>query len=239
MRRWLLAVVLLVGVAVGGCSRGGAAPGPATAPDDAGPPVTYVAVGASESVGVGSADPVRDAWPQVLYREHLPRRTVFVNLGISGATTQRALDEEVPHAVSLNPTLVTVWLNVNDLIGLVPADTYERELGELVHQLRRGGATKVLVANTPTLSGLPAARRLPVPAATIDAAVDAYNVRIARVVAREGAVRVDLHAAFQAAAADGRAAQLISQDGFHPSTAGHKAVADAFAKALADAGGVR
>jgi hypothetical protein len=67
-----------------------------------------VAVGANETVGLGADDPLRDAWPQILFRTVLPRGTVFVNLGSPGATVANALDREVADAIALSPTLVTV-----------------------------------------------------------------------------------------------------------------------------------
>jgi lysophospholipase L1-like esterase len=224
---------------IGACTGPGRPATPAVAPGDQGPPVTYVAVGASESVGVGTDDPLREAWPQLLYRDALPRRTVFVNLGIPGATVERALDDEVAQAVGLSPTIATVWLNVNDIAALVPPSVYEQRLDTLVSRLRRGGATRVLVANTPPLDKLPAVDRLGLPAAAVNLAVDQYNAAVARVVAKEGAVLVDLHKAGLDARAAGREAELVSADGFHPSAAGHRAVADAFAAALQASGPVR
>lgn len=44
----------------------------------------------------------------------------------------------------------------------------------------------------------------------------------------EGAELVDLHAATMAARAAGTEAALVSADGFHPSTAGHRTIAEAF-----------
>jgi lysophospholipase L1-like esterase len=210
----------------------------------------YVAVGASESVGVGASDPLRNAWTQVFYRSALPRSAVFVNMAVSGSTVAEALAGQVPNAVALSPDVVTVWLNVNDLIRGVPAASYEADLTKLLTALRRGGATKVLVANTPPLDDLPAYRAcLPAPAtagpcalgpglqglvpapATLNAAVDAYNAAIARVAAAGGAVLVDLHAAGLAARQNGTEASLVGSDGFHPSDAGHALVATAFATA--------
>ena len=86
-----------------------------------------------------------------MFRGALPRGTVFTNVGISGATVERALKDEVPQAVALKPTIVTVWLNVNDLLRLVQPPTYEAQLRDLLHQLRGGGTAKVFVANTPSL----------------------------------------------------------------------------------------
>jgi lysophospholipase L1-like esterase len=164
----------------------------------------------------------------------------------------QALAEELPMALDQKPTVVTVWLNVNDIIaGVAPAD-FERDLGTLVHQLRRGGATRVLVANTPPLDHLPAylACRPDPPASAapcslgttlpppdvVNQAVDDYNAATARVVAREGANLVDLHAVGLAARQAGIEDALVSRDGFHPNSGGHQAVATAFAQVLRQTG---
>ncbi|MFN2607526.1 MAG: SGNH/GDSL hydrolase family protein [Acidimicrobiales bacterium] len=222
---------------------------PAAAPT--GPAITYVAVGASETTGFGADQPLRNGWPQVLDRTALPPTAVFVNMGIPGATVASAIKDELPQALTVKPTLATVWLNVNDIIAGVSADDYERDLTSLVHGLRGAGATRVLVANVPPLDDLPAYQAcraaitgggrcrfgsaVPAPDA-LDATVDAYNSATARVAQREGAFLVDLHAVGLAARQAGTEASLVSGDGFHPSTAGHAAVAKAFADVLAHSG---
>jgi acyl-CoA thioesterase-1 len=236
MRRAVACVTVVSALMIGACAGPGRPAAPAVSADDQGPPVTYVSVGASESVGAGTDDPLREAWPQLLYRNSLPRRTVFVNLGIPGATVQRALTDEADQAAALKPTVVTVWLNVNDIAALVPPSVYEQQLDVLVSRLRSGGAGRVLVANTPPLDRLPAVDRLGLPSASVNRVVDDYNAAIGRVVAKNGAVLVDLHQAGLDARAAGREAALVSADGFHPSAAGHQAVADAFAAALKASG---
>jgi acyl-CoA thioesterase I len=241
-----LCAAVLFTLVLGACSStsaGGSAAAPA-----AGPPVVYAAIGASETVGAGATNAVEDAWPQVLYRSALPESSVFYNFGIPGATVADALDLELPEALATAPTLSTVWLNVNDLLAGVSPAAYEQGLDQLVHALRRGGKAKVLVANTPYLDRLPAylecragapasgvncpAGALP-PPAELNADVDAYNAAIQRVVQREGAVLVDLHA--QGEVAD-QHPDWVSPDGFHPSTAGYVAIAARFASALKASG---
>ena len=210
-------------------------------PDETGPPPVYVAVGASETTGVGSDQPLRDGWPRVLHRTALPAGSIFVNMGIPGATVAQALAEELNQALAAKPNLVTVWLNVNDITRGVGVADYERQLDALVKGLRGDGSTRVLVANTPPLDRLPAfeAGRIlgafPSPEA-VERVVSTYNDAIARVVQRQGAFLVDLHAAGMAARAAGTEAQLVSRDGFHPSNAGHAAVAAAFAEVLRASG---
>lgn len=236
-RTALLAVALLLVAGACDVSRPAVLPPPA----DTGPAPLYVSVGASETTGVGSDQPLRDAWPRVLHRTALPPGSIHVNMGIPGATVAQALAEEVPQTVEARPNLVTVWLNVNDITrGVTPA-AYEAQLDSLVRQLRRGGTTRVLVANTPPLDQLPAYQlgrvlaELPAPEEVQDL-VAQYNAAIARVVQRQGAFLVDLHAVGMAARAAGTEASFISRDGFHPSTAGHARVAEAFAEVLKASG---
>lgn len=238
---------LLLTLVLAGCGSNGAV-GRSVLPSISppGPPLRYVAIGASETVGIGADDPLTEAWPQLFYRVALPRAAVFVNLGIPGATVQDALSQEVPDALALRPDVVTVWLNVNDLLHGVDPAAYEAGLTQLLTDLRGGGRTQVLVANTPPLDRLPAYvrcspfapglggscdRSIDLPPSAVRSAVDAYNAAIGRAAGRTGAVVVDLHALGLAARADGTEAHLISRDGFHPSDAGHVSVALAFATA--------
>src|SRR5207244_884637 len=78
---------------------------------------TYVAVGASETTGVGSQTPLREAWPRLLFRSSMPSNTVFVNMGVPGATVAQALRLEVGPTLDLKPAIVTDCLNVNDIIA--------------------------------------------------------------------------------------------------------------------------
>lgn len=231
-------LLVLAALVAGACSF--SRPEVLPVPADTGPAPVYVAVGASETTGVGSDQPLRDAWPRVLHRIAMPPGSVLVNMGIPGATVAQALAEEVEAALQARPNLVTVWLNVNDMLqGVSPAE-YERQLDSLLRQLRRSVSTRILVANTPPLDRLPAyqaGRLLGLPGPeVVQELVAQYNEAIARVVQRQGALLVDLHAAGMAARAAGTEGSMISRDGFHPSTAGHARVAEAFAEVLRASG---
>jgi lysophospholipase L1-like esterase len=238
--RWLAGPLTAVAVLVS-CSGGDE---PEARPPDrstSAPPApeVYVAVGASETVGVGAGDPVREAWPRVLHERAAPSADLL-NVGVSGATVGTALQEQLPPALAAEPDLVTVWLAVNDVVALVPVATYERQLGLLVAALRRDGAAEVLVGNVPDLWRLPAYRACVPGSGVTDVPcllpfvpdplevrglVEEYNAAIERVVAAEGARLVDL-------SGRGGLNRLTARDGFHPSTAGHRAVAEAFERAL-------
>lgn len=212
--------------------------------------VVYAAIGASETFGIGADDRSRQAWPQVFTSEALPPSAVLYNFGVPGATTAQALRDEVPAAMAVHPTVVTVWLNVNDLINGVPPQNYQAQLRELLHTLRRGSQARVLVANTPDLAQLPAYRAclpnapvggptclipaslMPTPQA-VAAAVAAYNAAISVAANQEGAILVDLHL-------DGsqiiQHPEWISADGFHPSGQGYAVIAKQFEDAYRQMG---
>jgi lysophospholipase L1-like esterase len=205
-------------------------------------PVVYAAIGASETYGIGATDRYRQAWPQVFFNDVLPRSAVLYNFGIPGATTAQALQDEVPAAIAVHPTVVTVWLNVNDLIRGMSAADYAAQLRQLLHALRRGGQTQVLVANTPDLGQLPAYRAclpnapaggptcvipnglVPTPQA-IAAAVDAYNAATSQVAKQEAATLVDLHLNGDQIS---QHPEWISADGFHPNARGYAVIAKLF-----------
>ena len=232
--------LVLAALTLGACATTPAAGTRPSSPASA--PVVYAAIGASETYGIGAGDRYRQAWPQVFYNDVLPRTAVFYNFGIPGATTAQALHDEVPAAVAVHPTVVTVWLNVNDLISGVTALDYEAQLRQLLRALRRGGQARVLVANTPDLAQLPAYRAclpnapaggpaclipagfMPTPQA-VAAAVAAYNAAISDAVKLEGATLVDLNLNDSQITLH---PEWISADGFHPSTQGYAVIAKQF-----------
>jgi lysophospholipase L1-like esterase len=225
------------------------APSPEVPAHPAGARVLYVAVGASDSLGFGTNDPIREAWPQLFFTSSLSGGATFVNMGIGGATAADAVADELPYAVGLHPTLVTVFLGVNDLIQQIPVSSYERSLGSLVDGLRTSSPRPlILIANIPPLDHLPAylacqptpppggppcsfSGIVPPPSGVLNARVAAYNRAVAALATQDGATLVDLHAAGLAARANGTESSLVSEDGFHPSPAGHRVIASVFAKA--------
>src|SRR6266496_3544667 len=171
--RWahpLVLAGLVVTIAASGCS----------VRVQAARPVTYVAIGASDAVGVGARDPLTEGWVPRLGVRLGPEARV-VNLGVSGSTLAQALDEQLGPAVDAQPDIVTGWLAVNDLNARVSFDRYAADLDTLLVRLEATHA-RVLVGNVPDLGRLAASRGIdPGP---LKAEVDRWNRVIADTTAR-------------------------------------------------------
>jgi lysophospholipase L1-like esterase len=191
----------------------------------AGEAFTYAAIGASDTAGTGADDPEREAWVALIF-DRLPPGSRFVRLGVSGHLAGEALAYQVPRAEAARPDLVTVWLGVNDLNAGVPLERYAAGLDEILRRLTATGA-RVFVGNLPDLTKLPAYGDLsPV---LLLAEVEQWNRAMADVAGRRGAVLVDLMGPSQQL---GERAWLIAEDGFHPSSDGHRALGDVFWEAI-------
>src|SRR6266516_5381516 len=110
-------------------------------------PLKYVAIGASDTVGVGARDAEHDGWTARFYNA-LPPGSSLANLGVSGSLLSQAIDQQLPVALAAQPDVVTVWLAVNDLNGRVPLERYTADLDRLLTALKSSDA-RILVGNVP------------------------------------------------------------------------------------------
>ncbi len=239
-RAGLLALLALTLCAVAGCSlpaqappqtgatptpTSGLAPVASTTPAAA---LTYAAIGASDSYGVGTTHPASDNWPTVLAHQLGPSVHVL-NLGIPGATAALALREEAPIAVDAAPDVVTVWLGINDLDTGTPLDRFSADLRALLGVLSTQTRASVFVGNLPDLTLVPYFQRK-YDAGQLSRDVAAWNAAIAAAAKAEHATLVDIRARW------GELAQhpdYIADDGLHPSTLGAQRLAAVFAQAIA------
>ncbi len=220
-RRMIIALALAsFAILAAACERNDA-PRP---PVDAAP--LYVAIGASDSVGTGSRNPAADGWVSRLHAK-MASETRLANLGIGGLQLRQALDQSLPVAVDLQPSVVTLWMGVNDFAAGVVIDDYQTDLNIVLTTLARDTRARVYVANLPDLTLLPAFRERPRDALRAD--VQRWNEVIAEAVATHGAVLVDLHGGWSELR---ERPDLISRDGLHPSTRGHQRLADLFWQAM-------
>jgi len=173
-------------------------------------------------VGEGADYPEDEGWVAVLHAK-LPKGTTLHRLGVSGSTAEEAIREQIPLAEAVGPGLVTIWLVVNDFRAEVPLSDYRLHLDEIVRRMTATGAT-VLVGNMPELTSMPEFSSTPPD--ELRTLMATWNSAIEEVVTSRGAVLVDLLAASEEM--EGDTSMLLSEDGFHPSTLGHLALAEIF-----------
>jgi acyl-CoA thioesterase I len=192
-------------------------------------PVTYVALGASDAVGVGSNQPGSQGYVP-LVAKHLPKGSHAINLGISGIHLHEALTEELPLALNLAPNLVTIWLVSNDFIAGVAYAGYMHDLDILLEQLRAGTHARLVLANLPDFTRLPAFANLtPTQKSTMVTNIKRWNAQIATIAAHYHVALVDLFSQDSELISH---PEYISADGFHPSPLGYVQLANAFWQAI-------
>jgi lysophospholipase L1-like esterase len=197
-------------------------------------PIRYAALGASDTVGVGSRIPARENWTARLHAT-LPADTVYDRFARSGITLGDATSVEVPRAIAFQPTLVTMWLSVNDALRPVPLPAYQRSLHATLERLLRETDARVVLLNVPDLATLVGSHATAEMRAKLREQVHAWNAAIADTARAFGprVLVVDLMPASRELAEH---AEWISNDGFHPSPAGYQKLADLTHEAMQRAG---
>jgi lysophospholipase L1-like esterase len=196
-------------------------------------PVTYVALGASDAVGIGSNVPGSQGYVP-LVAAHLPKRSHLINLGISGIQLHEALSQELPLALSTSPNLITIWLVANDFTGGVTYDNYFHDLNILLQELHVSTHARIVMANLPDLTRLPAfANETPAQKSRMLAAIQMWNKEISQLAKKYGVALVDLFSQGSQITAH---PEYISGDGFHPSPSGYVQLANYFWRVIEGGG---
>ncbi|HEV8670866.1 MAG TPA: GDSL-type esterase/lipase family protein [Candidatus Limnocylindria bacterium] len=193
--------------------------------------IRYVAIGASDTVGVGASDPATGSWPARVAKL-LPPGSAFVNVGVSGSIALQARSAQLPGAVAQKPTVVSIWLAVNDMNATIEPASFANDLGAIVDALVSGTEAKIFVGNVPDLRPVPAYKDAD--KAALFRLISAYNATIAAIAAKYP-VRVVLVDLFTGSA-ELVSTITVSGDGFHPSDAGYQLIADRFAAAMRASG---
>ena len=186
--------------------------------------ILYIAIGDSAAQGIGASRPARSYVGVIAKRlEKLSGRSIrVINLGISGATLQTALEKELPRFARIKPALVadaivTVSIGANDIAGWDP-DRFAAQLDELFSRLPK----HAIVADLPSFYFLPGERKAGAGNRILREAADRHGLRV-----------VDLHDTMKRQGMRGVATQFAG-DLFHPNDRGYDVWADAFMPAVVD-----
>jgi lysophospholipase L1-like esterase len=189
----------------------------------------YIALGASDSVGVGTSQPSKDGW--VPKFASLINAQQLVNLGQSGSTLANAMREQLPKVFDQKSNVVTIWLAVNDFNQQIfnPSilTDYRSDLNKMLSQLRTklNQNTRILVGNIPDLSQVSIYTSFGIPKQLLGMQIKQWNDAIDDIVDRNQCELVDLFAHWKELALH---PEYISFDGFHPSANGYTRLAEIF-----------
>ncbi|MDQ2805989.1 MAG: GDSL-type esterase/lipase family protein [Chloroflexota bacterium] len=193
-------------------------------------PIRYAALGASDTVGVGTTNAAQQNWTARIAAQ-LPPDTVYARFAKSGITLYESATTQVPQAIAFKPTLVSMWLVVNDVLRAVPLPVYRQELTATLNRLTRETDAQIVLLNVPDLAYLLPAEAKPQTRAQMSGVARVWNSALADTVRPYGnrVLIVDLYAPSTAA---GQHLDWISGDGFHPSAAGYEQIANGVVAAL-------
>lgn len=207
----MLALVALTALA--GCGTA-LTPTPAPTPTPTptlGPPLRFVALG--DSYTIGTSVIAAERWPDQLVRR-TPRLELVANLGVNGFTSRDVIDVELPRLPALEPGFVTLLIGVNDVVQGVPEATYRRNVAQILDEMvRLVGADRVLVVTTPDYTVTPAGADYGDPTQKA-AGIRANNAIITEIATARDVVVVDIYDISLGAATD---RSLVAGDGLHPS----------------------
>jgi lysophospholipase L1-like esterase len=185
----------------------------------------YVAIGDSQTEGLWDGDDsvglcgFADRLAEII-DTHYPGLT-YANLAVRGRRIRDLLDEQLPHALAMDPDLVTVCIGMNDVTR--PGSYFDKalaELEDLYAQLSLSGATVVTTTFPDLAQIIPIGRMLGARVSRINdeirRAADWYDFRL-----------VDLYDAPSITHPD-----TWSADRVHGSPKGHALFAAAAAEAL-------
>jgi len=179
------------------------------------PRLRYVALG--DSYTIGTAIRADGRWPDQLVaalEATSPGLTLVANLGVDGFTSADVIQDELPALDGLRPEFASVLIGVNDVVQVVPASTYERNVVEILDRLlERLPAERILTVAIPDYTVTPAGADYGDPRRQHDGIV-ANNATMARLAAARGIAYVDIFDLSREAATD---RTLVADDGLHPS----------------------
>lgn len=194
-------------------------------------PITYLSLGDSLAVGVGSSNPTElgyaPRYAEILESE-TGREVNLVQLGVSGETSESFIEGQLARAEEVlreDPdAAVTVSLGANDLLGVRD----ETDSGRARAVERYGENLDLILASLDSASEGRASVSVftlynPLPGTYTDEWTTRLNAEVSEVSERNGASVADGYAAFR-----GNENEYINlPDDFHPTDAGYRALAEA------------
>ena len=189
---------------------------------------SYAALGDSFTAGRDSVDAER--WADLLAAgmRRVNPDLRYENLAVDGATSAEVLEQQVGPGLALEPDFVTIICGANDVLLATRPDiaTYAKNFDAILRRLREGAPEAMLVTATAP-EGWQFMELRPRTEARLIEATKQLNDATREIAKRYGVLCLPVagHPALRDPA-------TFSADGLHPSSVGHKTVAEQGAIAL-------
>jgi acyl-CoA thioesterase I len=182
-----------------------------------GPPLTYVVMGDSTSIGQGTT---YDHSYALASAQHLAQThaVTFVNVGISGATAKSVLDIQLSKAVKYKPDVVLLAVGANDTTHFTSGKSIQSSLQQIIDGLKQVNCkVRIVVTGSPAVDST---ARFPWPARQLmELRTHQVNKAFAPVISHNhltlAPIAMKTRAAFLADPT------LLAQDKFHPNARGY------------------
>lgn len=113
--------------------------------------VKYVAIGDSLTFGVGSND-MKKTLPYIFADKVSKQMSVtFVNLAVTGATTNNVIYNQLSETKLQKPNYVTIFIGINDLHSLTSPLTFKMNMDYIINFLKEQTQAKIIMFNIPYL----------------------------------------------------------------------------------------
>jgi lysophospholipase L1-like esterase len=187
----------------------------------------YLALGTSDVIGLG-ATPLTEGYIYLINQDLQQRipGTFLITLGLPGARID-GVNQQVRLAKHFRgeADLATVWVGANDLVHGDDPSHFQSELRQVLRTLQNSVSTIVVIANLPDLTQLAAFRANPHLAVTLER-VKAFNHAIE---VEAPYVNASIVNVFDESSPEDF---VFDEDGFHPTKAGHRRMANVFRKVI-------
>ncbi len=141
----MLCIAIMSALFNGACSSSERPLLPSASNDD--DVINVVAIGDESSLSFRDGITVTTSWPQIFFREAVPRSATFVNLATPRASINEARKRQTSVLASTHPTLVTIMVGYHD-VGRSSGEI-ATDIRRLLDDVERAGADDAFIAVVP------------------------------------------------------------------------------------------
>jgi lysophospholipase L1-like esterase len=119
-----------------------------------GPPLTFIVIGDSTAIGQGASYKEGVAYKSAVFLAK-NRTVTLINLGISGATSPKVLQNQADAAAALKANIVLICVGANDVTHLSRLKTVENSVSKIIDKIKKKNPqARVLLTGSPAMGSI-------------------------------------------------------------------------------------